>query len=364
MSQCYICGGAVRDTLLGLIPKDVDYAWTNTTPEFLIEKGMRQVGADFPVFLDHNGDQHALARIERKTGVGYNGFECVFDQSVTIEQDLERRDLTINSMAVKLENWDKFVATKDTSLVIDPFDGILHLEEKKLVHTSDAFAEDPIRVLRTARFAARYGFTVGIGTLMLMESIVHELNNVPSERIWAEISKGLMEQHPEQLMLVLESCNAFLVDILQPFSIYSIPALQKCDDSIPLECRFVYIAFALQPDEYTKLSIPNDCRKLNELYLNVKSDIFGYTNLNSQQKLEFFKSIRAFNDTTNLELLFKTIYLNWSWSTYLTLNISELIISDLNKLKQIDIGELTKDIKDVKQIQQIIKSARLLALQN
>jgi len=201
--KIYIVGGAVRDELLGLKPKDVDYLVTGAKPEEMIALGYEQVGADFPVFLHpETKDEYALARIERKTGVGYHGFAVDFDPTVTVTEDLSRRDLTINAMAKDIE----------TGEIIDPFDGRYDLEVKVLRHVSPAFAEDPLRVVRLARFAARYfGFTIANSTMSLAREMVAdgELNHLPHERFWAEMGKALGENMAGHFFHVLDIMGAF-----------------------------------------------------------------------------------------------------------------------------------------------------------
>ena len=214
--QCYAVGGAVRDVLLGFEPKDIDFVWTGISPQFLLDKGYTPVGRDFPVFLDQNGNEHALARLERKTGSGYHGFDVDFSPSVTIEQDLFRRDLTINSLAVKIEHWDQFVKTKDVSLVIDCYGGINDLLGGDIVlrHVSGHFAEDPLRVLRVARFAARYQNTVIVlSTFELMKQIVQrgEIQHLSTERIWTEVCKGIDENYAYRFFDTLQRCGAYKI---------------------------------------------------------------------------------------------------------------------------------------------------------
>ena len=189
--KTYLVGGAVRDTLLGLEPKDKDYVIVGATPEDVDNlvnfQGYQQVGADFPVFLHPvTGDEYALARIERKVGTGYNGFEAFTSPDLTIEDDLRRRDLTINAMAMDLESGE----------IIDPFGGQEDLKNGVLRHVSEAFAEDPLRVLRVARFKARYGFKLAKETYDLMHQLVEsgELDHLTRERIWVEIEKLLSEK--------------------------------------------------------------------------------------------------------------------------------------------------------------------------
>ncbi len=199
--KTYLVGGAVRDTLLGRTPKDFDYVIVDGCAEDLLAKGYQQVGADFPVFLHpETGDEYALARIERKTGTGYGGF-TVDTAGVTLEDDLSRRDLTINSMAMDIE----------TNELIDPFNGRRDLHNHVLRHTTAAFSEDPLRVLRLARFGARYEhFTVAPDTIELCRALCKsgELNSLSIERIWAELEKGFSEVAPTRFMELLSELGA------------------------------------------------------------------------------------------------------------------------------------------------------------
>ena len=204
--NCYRVGGAVRDTLLGYPHHETDWVVVGSTPEEMIAEGFTQVGRDFPVFLHPaTKEEHALARTERKSGPGYHGFVVHADPSVTLEEDLERRDLTINAMAMD-----------EDGVVTDPFGGQADLDAKILRHVSPHFIEDPLRVLRVARFAARYhhlGFTVADETLSLMAEIVaaDELPHLSTERVWTETEKALGEQHPEIYWQVLTDCGALTV---------------------------------------------------------------------------------------------------------------------------------------------------------
>ena len=201
--KTYRVGGAVRDTLLGYPHHETDWVVVGSTPEEMISAGFNQVGRDFPVFLHPDTkEEYALARTERKSGPGYHGFVVHADPSVTLEEDLERRDLTINAMA-----------TNEAGDIIDPYAGQRDLEAKLLRHVSPHFVEDPLRVLRVARFAARYhhlGFTVAPETGSLMADIVaaDELPHLSIERVWVETEKALREQHPEVFWQVLANCGA------------------------------------------------------------------------------------------------------------------------------------------------------------
>lgn len=199
--QMFLVGGAVRDALLGLPVQDRDWVVVGATPKSLIDQGFLPVGKDFPVFLHpRTREEVALARTERKTGSGYHGFQFHTDPGVTLEQDLARRDLTINAMA----------RAEDGSLV-DPYGGRRDLEARVLRHVSPAFAEDPVRILRLARFAARFGdFSVAPETMALMRGMVAagEADALVAERVWQEVARGLMEQHPARLIEILRDCGA------------------------------------------------------------------------------------------------------------------------------------------------------------
>lgn len=198
--QFYLVGGAVRDHVLGIEAKDKDYVVVGADPDYMLAQGYKQVGADFPVFIHpDSNEEYALARTERKTGQGYHGFEVAFGKDVTLEEDLARRDLTINSMAMT-ENLQ----------IIDPFNGIADLRNKVLRHTSPAFADDPLRVLRLARFAARYDFTVAPETIQLAKQLVtaRELDYLTPERVWKELNRAVMEPYAHRFFEVLEETGA------------------------------------------------------------------------------------------------------------------------------------------------------------
>jgi tRNA nucleotidyltransferase (CCA-adding enzyme) len=201
--QIYLVGGAVRDKLLGVTTQDRDWVVVGGSPGQLRALGYQQVGADFPVFLHpQTKEEYALARTERKTGLGYQGFSVDFDSSVTLEEDLARRDLTINAMA-----------EDDQGRLIDPFNGKADLDKRSLRHVSPAFREDPLRVLRIARFAARFhhlGFTVAEDTQQLLRLMANsgELQHLVAERVWTEMSRALGETTPSEFFKVLKRCTA------------------------------------------------------------------------------------------------------------------------------------------------------------
>ncbi len=249
--KAYVVGGAVRDELLGLPVQDRDYVVVGATPEEMTAAGYRPVGRDFPVFLHpQTHEEYALARTERKSGRGYKGFTVHAAPDVTLEQDLGRRDLTINAIA----------KAKDGSLV-DPFNGRKDLEEGVLRHVSEAFAEDPVRILRVARFAARFDFRIADETLQLMKRMVDsgEANHLVRERVWQEFAKGLAEPHPERMFDALERCG--LRAKLLP-ELKTVP--QRFEG--PLSVRFAVLCWPLTQTEIealcTRLRVPNEEREL------------------------------------------------------------------------------------------------------
>jgi len=214
----YLVGGAVRDRLLGRPHVERDFVVVGATPDELTARGYRPVGKDFPVFLHpDSGEQYALARTERKTGRGYYGFATHFSPDVTLEQDLSRRDLTINAMA-----------QAESGEIVDPYGGRRDLEARVLRHVSPAFVEDPLRVLRVARFAARFaplGFTVAPETIALMRSIVAsgEMGALVPERVWVETERALGEASPVTYFEVLRSCGALATVFPEVDALYGVP---------------------------------------------------------------------------------------------------------------------------------------------
>lgn len=201
--QVYLVGGAVRDALLGRAGGDRDWVVVGSAPAELSRRGFKTVGADFPVFLHpHTGEEYALARTERKSGRGYRGFVVDADPSVTLEQDLLRRDLTINAIAQDVDG-----------RLVDPYGGVADLQARVLRHVSPAFAEDPVRILRVARFAARFaplGFTLAEETRALLRHMVSEgeVDHLVPERVWQELRRGLAEAAPQAMLTSLRDCGA------------------------------------------------------------------------------------------------------------------------------------------------------------
>ena len=214
-ARIYCVGGAVRDRLLGLTVQDHDWVVVESTPEDMVSQGFQPVGKDFPVFLHpETHEEYALARTERKTARGYQGFVVYAAPDVTLEQDLLRRDFTINAIAQDADG-----------KLIDPHNGIADLRAGILRHVSTAFSEDPVRILRAARFAARFGFTIAPETFQLMRDMVSngEVDALVAERVWQELARGLMEKKPSRFFETLRSCGALAKIIPEVDALFGVP---------------------------------------------------------------------------------------------------------------------------------------------
>lgn len=245
--QTYLVGGAVRDQLLQRPVKDNDWVVVGATPDDMIKLGYEQVGADFPVFLHpKTKEEYALARTERKSGKGYQGFVCDFSSDVTLEDDLLRRDLTINAMA-----------QDENGHITDPFHGQRDLKEKWLRHVSPAFQEDPLRVLRVARFCARFahlGFRVADETMELMKAMVsdNELDHLVAERVWTETQRALTETSPDVYFRVLKECGALKVWFPELDILFGIPQPEKHHPEIDTGEHALY---ALKPLNHSAIRL-------------------------------------------------------------------------------------------------------------
>ena len=257
--RCYVVGGAVRDELLGLPVRDHDWVVVGATPQEMLDAGFRPVGKDFPVFLHPDThEEYALARTERKTAPGYKGFSFHAAPDVTLEEDLRRRDLTINAMA-----------RDDTGQIVDPYNGQQDLAARILRHVSPAFSEDPLRVLRVARFAARYGeFSIAPETLELMREIVTagEIEHLVAERTWQELARGLSEKHPLRMLDVLRACGALERLLPELEGMDSAAVAQAATQDATLEVRWACLLHHLDANTVRAVSerikSPNDVRDL------------------------------------------------------------------------------------------------------
>ena len=261
--QIYCVGGAVRDKLLGLPVQDHDWVVVGSTPEQMVARGFKPVGSDFPVFLHpKTHEEYALARTERKVAQGYKGFTVYTSPDVTLEQDLLRRDFTINAIAQDADG-----------KLIDPYNGQADLKAGILRHVSDAFAEDPVRILRGARFAARFGFSFAPETLALMRAMVDngEVDALVAERVWQELARGLMEKHPSRFFTTLRECGALKKILPEVEALYGIPqpahyhpeidcgvhVMMVLDDAAKYE-RSLEVRFAALGHDLGKATTPED----------------------------------------------------------------------------------------------------------
>jgi tRNA nucleotidyltransferase (CCA-adding enzyme) len=258
----YVVGGAVRDELLGLPVQDRDYVVVGATPAEMEAAGYKPVGKDFPVFLHpETHEEYALARTERKSGHGYKGFTVYAAPDVTLEQDLARRDLTINAMA-----------KDDDGAIIDPFNGRRDVAARVLRHVGEAFVEDPVRILRLARFAARFGFAVAPETQALMKQMVEtgEADHLVPERVWQEFAKGLDEPQPALMFDVLEACG---------LRARLMPELKQVPRTFsgPRAVRYAVLCWPLKEDQVKALSerlkVPNEERDLALVAVRLKESL-------------------------------------------------------------------------------------------
>jgi len=308
--KIYAVGGSVRDELLGLPVSDRDYVVVGGTPEEMVRLGYKPVGKDFPVFLHpKTHEEYALARTERKVARGYKGFKIRAAPDVTLEQDLERRDLTINAMA-----------RDESGTLVDPFGGAADLERKLLRHVSAAFVEDPVRILRVARFAARFGFAVAPETMALMRTMVAdgETGALVPERVWQEFSRGLMEGDPAPLFAVLAEAG-LLAQLLPELGLAFEDGLPANDAARilvrSLECaaaerlalapRFALLA---RPSEAVsvlaeRLRAPGDCRDLAVLAQRHAGALLRAPSLDAAARLELLERCDAFRRPERFDAL-------------------------------------------------------------
>ncbi|WP_455921990.1 multifunctional CCA tRNA nucleotidyl transferase/2'3'-cyclic phosphodiesterase/2'nucleotidase/phosphatase [Pseudomonas putida] len=298
--QIYKVGGAVRDRLLGRPVTDIDWVVVGATTEQMHAQGYRPVGADFPVFLHPaTGEEYALARTERKSGHGYGGFVFHASPDVTLEQDLIRRDLTINAMA-----------EDDAGHLYDPYGGQKDLSERLLRHVSPAFAEDPLRVLRVARFAARYaelGFKVAPQTLALMRELSEsgELEALTPERSWKEISRALMESQPQVFVQVLHDCGALNVLMPEVATVDLEPLARAARHEQPLTVRWACLVGGLGKGINERFKVPRDCQELAMLVGQYGEDGQRALELSAERLLELLQGFDVYRRPQRFEEFIK-----------------------------------------------------------
>lgn len=298
MMQTYLVGGAVRDAMMGLPLQDRDWVVVGATPQQLLDQGFLPVGRDFPVFLHPSTkEEYALARTERKTAPGYRGFAVHAAPGVTLEEDLARRDLTINALAVDaelLKSRDRITA----DMVHDPFGGLRDLQQRVLRHVTPAFREDPVRILRVARFCARFtDFEVAPETLVLMQQIVQlgEADHLVPERVWQELAKGLMEAQPSRMFTVLGQCGALtrLMPGLQDQGAHLRALDAAAAQSAPLAVRFACLTDGQSPQSWTLLRVYADCLALATLLAREREALAQAPTGSAQALLELLERCDA-----------------------------------------------------------------------
>ncbi|MBX9675870.1 MAG: multifunctional CCA addition/repair protein [Methylotenera sp.] len=397
--QVYIVGGAVRDELLGLPVKDKDYVVVGSTPQAMLDNSYKPVGKDFPVFLHpKTHEEYALARTERKTAAGYKGFVVHASPDVTLEQDLARRDLTINA-----------IAKASDGTLIDPFNGLADLQAKTLRHVSDAFAEDPVRILRAARFAARFtDFTVAPETNQLMQQMVDagEVDALVPERVWQELSKGLMEQKPSRMFEVLRDCGALQKILPELDRLWGVPQPPQHHPEIDtgvhvmmvidyaakqnfiLPIRFAALMHDLgkgtTPKEVLprhigheirsvdllknvskRLKVPNDCRELAQVVAKFHGKLHQASKMRADTLLEFLMELDAIRQPARFEDFLKACEADSRGRTGLEscdLPEIDMIKIALKKVLSVDAGAIAQQSKTPQAIKEAVFAARLCAL--
>lgn len=399
--QTYIVGGAVRDELLGFAVKDKDYVVVGSTPEAMLAAGFKPVGKDFPVFLHpETRDEYALARTERKTAKGYKGFAIYASPEVTLEQDLARRDLTINA-----------IAKTDDGQLVDPFNGVADIKSRTLRHVSDAFAEDPVRILRVARFSARLvDFKVAPETLMLMRQMVEagEVDALVAERVWQELAKGLMEEKPSRMFEVLRACGALQKILPELDRLWGVPQPEQhhpeidtgahimmvidyaASQNFNLPIRFAALmhdlgkgttprellpkhigheqrSASLLKDVCKRLRVPNDCKELGVMTARFHGKLHQAPQMRHATLLEFLIELDAIRQPDRFKDFLKACESDSRGRTgYADCQIpaADLMIKALNAAAAVDAGAVAKACMEPEQIKVKVFEARLEAIRS
>jgi tRNA nucleotidyltransferase (CCA-adding enzyme) len=353
--EIYRVGGAVRDRLLGRPVQDEDFVVVGATAEEMVTQGFIPVGKDFPVFLHPKTHQeYALARTERKSGRGYKGFQVYASPEVTLEEDLARRDLTINAMA-----------EDNQGHIIDPFHGQQDLQNRLLRHVSLAFMEDPVRILRVARFAARFQFTVAAETMAFMQTMVArgEVDSLVPERIWQEISRGLMEPSPAMMFSVLEEVGALpvilpeLVGQLTPTVMQVLNEMAEQQES--LVRRFAALTFSLERQALQtlgkRLRLPQDILTVALILNQEKKALAQATSLTVEVLLNTLLRCDALRRLARFEDILVVI----SWCMpQLPKHTTDFLLSAAQALRRLDGGEIAARCTKAEEIPLAIRQAQ------
>lgn len=397
--QIYLVGGAVRDELLGLVVKDKDYVVVGSTPEEMESAGYKPVGKDFPVFLHPKTyDEYALARTERKTAKGYKGFAVHASIEVTLEEDLARRDLTINA-----------IAKADNGQLIDPYHGLADIQSKTLRHVSAAFAEDPVRILRAARLSARFAdFTVAPETNQLMQAMVEagEVDALVAERVWQELAKGLMEATPSRMFDVLRNSGALKKILPELDKLWGVPQpaqhhpevdtgvhvmlvidyAAKKNFSLPV--RFAALmhdlgkgttptevlprhigheerSVRLLKDVCKRLRVPNDCKELAQIVAKFHGKLHQAPQMRPSTLLEFLVELDAIRQPARFKDFIKACEADSRGRTGFEnceTQAADLMLKVLEAASSVDAGVVASQHSEPEKIKVAVFEARLKAV--
>jgi tRNA nucleotidyltransferase (CCA-adding enzyme) len=398
-AKIYCVGGAVRDRLLGLTVQDHDWVVVGSTPEDMVAQGFQPVGKDFPVFLHpQTHEEYALARTERKTARGYQGFAVYAAPDVTLEQDLLRRDFTINA-----------IAQDAGGKLIDPHNGVADLRAGILRHVSAAFSEDPVRILRAARFAARFGFTIAPETLTLMRDMVNsgEVDALVAERVWQELARGLMEKKPSRFFETLRSCGALAKILPEVDALFGVPQPEKyhpeidcgihtmlvVDDAAQhdyaLEVRFAalthdlgkattpkeilprHVGHELRSVELVKklaqrLRASSECRDLALLAARYHGDVHRAKELRAETIIKLFQSADAWRRPERFTQLLQACAADARGRTGHEQDAypqADYLLQLLSVARAVDAGEIAKRCADSSTIAATVQQARIGAIE-
>jgi len=367
--EIYCVGGAVRDELLGLPVKDRDYVVVGASPEEMSRAGFKPVGKDFPVFLHpKTHEQYALARTERKTARGYKGFQVVAAPEVTLEQDLARRDLTINA-----------IARDGNGRIIDPHGGAADLARGLLRHVSPAFAEDPVRILRVARFAARFGFRIAPATQRLMRAMVAggEADALVAERVWQELAKGLMEMKPSKMFAVLRGCGALARLLPELDAAWAEPsrygAARRALDfaagrGCALEERYAVMVGALENDGQLlsinkRLRAPADCAELALLALRYRETLAAGVAEGAPAVVALLQRCDAWRKPARFGQLLQVMQCTSS-SRARAARAARLLLGAMHAARAVDAGAIASRAVEPRKIAAALKEARVKAVES
>lgn len=345
--KTYLVGGAVRDLILGIEPKDKDYVVVGSSPEEMIAAGFYQVGAEFPVFINpETNEEYALARKERKSGHGYHGFDVEFSKDVTLEEDLSRRDLTMNSIAMD-----------ESGNIIDPYGGVSDINARILRHTSLAFADDPVRILRIVRFSARYGFNIHYDTHELMYEMVRigEFDNLNAERVWKEFERAFIEPYYWKIWNHLININALeRLPFYEKMDYNSFEAAADAQEPLVIRCAAMFKNCSNV--EFKNNRIPVE---ISDLALCADKTANFIKSLSSEtirnEIVMFFNSVDIYRKPDRFE---KTLLV----LKYRDVKIPESIFDWKIKLLSVDSSAIAQSCSDKSLIKDAINEARIQSI--